>query len=130
MAKVTRARETRQWSKEELLELETMWKQGDPADNIAFHFGYSSGKTLRQAVTGLRKNKLADLPYRPSGRPCSPVGKAAVARGLETGEMVQVLVAILNEEGAIFIDNLLDDGVTTLDVTTPCVTALPVEVAK
>jgi hypothetical protein len=43
----------------------------------------------------------------------TPVTKAAEARGISAGLIHRRIIEALNEEGVGFIDNVLDDGVTT-----------------
>lgn len=108
-----RARLKTGWSDEDIAKLERAWAEGETPERMATMFGYATAKTLMSAVRDLRHTGRARLPRRKPGRRVSPVSRAAEARGLSAGLMHRRILDALNEEGVGFIDNVLDDGVTT-----------------
>jgi hypothetical protein len=101
------------WSKSDIAKLEQAWANNVPSSELAAMFGYSCSETFMNAARALRHIRQANLPPRPRGPRRSPVTKAAEARGISAGLMHRRIIEALNEEGVGFIDNVLDDGVTT-----------------
>lgn len=101
------------WSHEDITKLEQAWTQGVSNDRMAEMFGYASAKTFLYAARDLHQTGIARLPRRRKGQKRLPARLAADVRGCSTDVIHRRLLAACNEQGATFIDNMLDDGVTT-----------------
>lgn len=113
MKKQARKRRAYGWTAKEIEKLETLWPGEKSNTELAAEFGFASVFTFQKSVRTLRLSKRANLPRRGRGKKPGPVTLAARARGCSSSVMERRLLRVLNEQGTVLIDNLLDDDVTT-----------------